>query len=180
MNNDPAVEIELGGAVAAGRVALVSAEDADLGERAWYAVGGKQHSTSGLEYVYAGSSRLGERLMHRVILARMAGRSLRRSEFCDHISGDGLDNRRSNLRIATNSQNQANRAAQGSRDGSPCSSRYKGVSFDRERGKWRAAVGTKGRYFRGRFDTEEEAALAYNRAAVERWGEFAQLNEVGE
>jgi hypothetical protein len=88
----------------------------------------------------------------------------------DHKDGDGLNNRRSNLRAATESQNMANRAVQ-----SNSASGYKGVI--RWRGRWQATVRFANRVERiGTFDTAEEAARAYDARAVELHGEFARLN----
>jgi hypothetical protein len=92
----------------------------------------------------------------------------------DHIDGNGLNNQRSNLRIATTSQNGAN-----SRPRQSSTSKYKGVSWYEPTEKWlaRITINTK-RVYLGYFKTEEEAALAYNRAAIEAFGEFAKLNEI--
>jgi len=92
----------------------------------------------------------------------------------DHINGDGLDNRRGNLRAATHQQNMWNR---GSQIGS--SSKYKGVSLFRPRGYYKATIMKDGliRHL-GYFWDEEEAAITYNRAAKELFGEFARLNQV--
>lgn len=95
----------------------------------------------------------------------------------DHINGDGLDNRRENLRTATASQNRANMGKPRRPDGSMHSSAYKGVSWDRSRGRWQSKVSIGGRSRNlGRYDDEIEAARAYDRAAEAHWGEFAQLN----
>lgn len=83
----------------------------------------------------------------------------------DHINGDGLDNRRANLRPATPAQNAANRRA--------VRSGLKGVTFHKKSGRWQAAIAKR---YLGLFATEAEAGAAYDRAAVERWGEFARLN----
>lgn len=94
----------------------------------------------------------------------------------DHKNGNGLDNRRSNLRFCTNAQNQHNQRKWGSRSGKPLSSRYKGVSWHR-RGHWRAKIQAQGkRRYLGQFQSEEAAARAYDRAARELHGEFAVLN----
>lgn len=88
----------------------------------------------------------------------------------DHIDGDKLNNQRSNLRIATRSQNNGNR---GSHKGS--SSKYRGVSYEKQTGKWVAQISSKKI---GRFVSEEDAALAYNEAAIKYFGEFAYLNVI--
>ena len=98
-------------------------------------------------------------------------------EVIDHINRDPLDNRRNNLRIATRSQNSANRRADVRKVGKY--STYKGVSFDKSRGCWFAYIHYQGKTRSlGRWADEHEAAEAYNRAALETWGEFARLNIV--
>jgi hypothetical protein len=89
----------------------------------------------------------------------------------DHKDGNGLNNRRSNLRVATSSLNQANsRKRQGS-------SQYKGVGWDKEHNKWRARINYQHRRtFLGCFEDETDAAKAYDDAARELFGEFARLN----
>lgn len=91
----------------------------------------------------------------------------------DHINGNGLDNRRDNLRIATASQNLMNRrgAQAGNRSG------YIGVHWHKATGKWRAAVKTAGASVDvGFFEDKEAAAHARDSAAIEMHGEFASLN----
>lgn len=90
----------------------------------------------------------------------------------DHANGDGLDNRRANLRLATPSQNGANIAAPRSN-----TSGYKGVNLYRRTGRWRAhiTVAQRQRHL-GYFATAEEAARAYDSAALAAWGAFARLN----
>lgn len=89
----------------------------------------------------------------------------------DHINGDGLDNRRCNLRPATSAQNSANaRRARTSR------SPYKGVEYQRS-GRWRARICPRGQSIElGFYDTAEKAARAYDSAARAIYGEFAYLN----
>lgn len=90
----------------------------------------------------------------------------------DHINGDGLDNRRQNLRPATQQQNLANARPQKGR-----SSRFKGVSFHKMSGRWAASITVdyRSRYL-GLFDDEVAAAAAYDTAALEAFGEFARPN----
>jgi hypothetical protein len=89
----------------------------------------------------------------------------------DHKNGNGLDNRKANLREATRSQQTAN-ARKTSR---PKSSIYKGVC--RFRGAWVARIQPDGKCIHlGTFHDEKEAALAYDNAAREMFGEFANTN----
>lgn len=89
----------------------------------------------------------------------------------DHINGNKLDNRRENLRLATYSENNANRK---SRNGS---SIYKGVSFDKSRNKWISSIQVNGKTQHiGRFDDEIECAKAYDKKCYEIYGEYAKLN----
>lgn len=106
-------------------------------------------------------------LMHRLLIGTDA-------IGVDHIDGDGLNNQRSNLRIADQTQNNAN---QRKRPGT--SSRFKGVSWSEERQKWLAQIAVNGkRRNLGRFLDEEEAARTYDRAASLAFGEFARTNEM--
>ena len=83
--------------------------------------------------------------------------------FVDHINGDGLDNRKENLRVLTNRQNV--KAFQRKRKGT---SRFRGVSWKSREKKWCAQAGGHGdKTWIGYFETEEEAAAAYNKRALE-------------
>jgi len=102
--------------------------------------------------------------MHREILRCEKGKDT------DHINHDTLDNRRFNLRKCNRSQNVRNQRKRiGSR------SIFKGVTFGN--GKWRVRICTNyKRIHIGYYNTEEEAAQAYNAAAKEKHGKFAYLN----
>lgn len=96
----------------------------------------------------------------------------------DHKNGNRLDYRKSELRIATRAQNAANRQPNtGSK-----TSRFKGVSWHTQSGKWAAHIQSRVNGNRpknlGHFVDETEAARAYNTAALKLWGEFARLNPV--
>lgn len=94
------------------------------------------------------------------------------SVIVDHRNGNGLDNRRENLRVATNQQNCFNR-----RPLPGTSSRFKGVDFYKRNGKWRARIKRDGRLRHlGTFDSEEEAARRYDQEARILFGEFARTN----
>jgi hypothetical protein len=140
-----------------GLYAYVDAEDYDrLSQRHWRFCNG-----------YAGRQEKGKLIfMHHQILSPSPGK------VTDHISGNKLDNTRANLRNVTPGQNVHNKAKHfGS------ASIYKGVFYEKRRHQWQARIYLGKRYFfLGRFDTEVEAARAYDRGAVEVFGEFARLN----
>ena len=148
-----------------GRVAIV--DDADLPlvtDRPWqvlltrgnaYASGDEPHSRK-REY------------MHRVILGLGPD-----DPHVDHVNGDGLDNRRANLRLATQRQNMGNMRPRGG------VSRFKGVVRHRQR--WMANIRDHGRRrYLGTFIDETAAARAYDQAAREIFGPFARLNFEGD
>jgi hypothetical protein len=88
----------------------------------------------------------------------------------DHINGIKNDNRICNLRLATDSQNSHNVGVKTNNK-----SGFKGVSFSREKNKWRAAIALKGKtFFLGYYKTPEEAHAAYCAAATKYHGEFAR------
>jgi hypothetical protein len=94
----------------------------------------------------------------------------------DHKNMNPLDNTRENLRICDSSLNAANKKVQRGKK----SSKYKGV-FKRSSGKFRVIIGFKNKTIHcGQYDTEDEAALVYNKKATELFGEFANLNKVGD
>ena len=91
--------------------------------------------------------------------------------YVDHVNMDKLDNRRKNLRVCSNSQNQRNRKKQ------PNNSGYKGVFFYKEKKKWRASIWVDGKpLYLGLFESPELAANAYDEEAKKYFGEFARIN----
>ena len=107
-------------------------------------------------------------IMHRLIMDAPDGLQV------DHINHDGVDNRRSNLRLCTRSQNAMNERPQRNR-----SSRFRGVSLFKRNGKWRARIRVSGELlWLGNWELEKDAARAYNEAAKKHFGEFAFLNPV--
>lgn len=132
-------------------------------------VAGSISSTDGYVYIKA----LGKKVSaHRVVFFKHHGFVPRE---IDHINRVRHDNRIENLREAdTHSSNMGNQSHQNGR-----SSRFKGVCWDKSRGKWAAMIKFKRKNKHlGRFDSETDAALAYNEAAIKLFGEFSHLNEV--
>lgn len=107
-----------------------------------------------------------QHLKHREIL----GLPATKIPLVDHADRNGLNNRRSNLRVATRTQNNAN-----SRLPSHNSSGLKGVRFHLGRFEASISVGNRQKYL-GRFKTKHEAAIAYDSAALSLRGEFALTN----
>ncbi len=107
-------------------------------------------------------------LMHRFLLSASP------EQLVDHINGNGLDNRRENIRLCTKADNQRNQ-----RRNSKNTTGYKGVSFDKGRGKYIASIQVLGTQIHlGRFSTAEEASKAYEEAASRYHGEFAYTHSV--
>jgi hypothetical protein len=104
--------------------------------------------------------------MHRQIMNEPVGLVV------DHRNCTSLDNRKSNLRFATHAENICNRRKQKN-----TSSRFIGVYFDRQRNKWVGRIThNRKKIWLGRFDSEIEAARAYDEGARKYHGEFARLN----
>ena len=141
--------------------------DADLAELNWSVKHGC-NMFYGRRVDYAGGSRV-TKYIHRVIVMRIVGRPFQENEMVDHIDGDGLNNCRSNLRIATNRQNQQNRFHSGGK--------YpKGVKLHKRNQKYEASIQVNGnRKYLGGFDTPEKAHAAYCVAATKEFGEFANF-----
>jgi hypothetical protein len=97
---------------------------------------------------------------------------LRLTDMVDHDNGDGLINHRWNLRVATCAQNSRNRRKQANAKWS----RFTAVMWIERDQKWKAAIWMNGKYsFFGYFQVEEEAAIAYDRAAARMFGALARL-----
>ncbi len=139
-----------------GLSALIDQEDLELLSRyRWYAA----RNSAGLFYA---TTRLN---MHRLLLNAPL------DLFVDHINGNPLDNRKENLRLCTNAENQQNTDSRGG------SSRFKGVSYSTPKKAWKAHFTAHGVfYFCGYWEKEEEAARAVDRRRKEVCGEFARLN----
>ena len=105
-------------------------------------------------------------LMHRQIMGAPSGTDV------DHVDGDGLNCSRANMRVCLPTENRRN-----CRQYKNNTSGFKGVSFHRMTGKWRADIGVDGKQIGlGTFSSPLDAALAYDAAAKEYFGEFARTN----
>jgi hypothetical protein len=145
-----------------GKVAMVDDECFEIVNKYhWY-----YHKVS--ENYGAARSSLGRRgpseAMHRLVMGAAKGQEV------DHINGNPLDNRKSNLRFVTHAQNQKN-MGKGVRN----KSGYKGVSWHKRAKKWQVFVNST---YLGLFSDLEEATKAYNIKALELFGEFARLNKI--
>ena len=162
--------IEIG--LTQGKVAIVDDVDSDLNKITWHT------NRNTYRVCYAERTVKGKCVvMHRVVMERVLSRRLTRFDSVDHINCDGLDNRRSNLRLANRSQQQANTPKQRTTKGKPTYSKYKGVSWYKHIQKWAARIQVDLRDVHlGVFESEEDAARAYDKAAKESFGEFAKLN----
>jgi len=145
-----------------GKYAIVDPEDYEgLSKYKWFAV-----RNNGRFYAVRSMKNRNVK-MHQVIMGTEEGKVI------DHVNGNGLDNRKANVRFATSEQNGWNKRKQRGN----YSSKYKGVSRSKKRNQWRVRIKYKGRSIHlGRFETEEEAARAYDAKAKELFREFAWLN----
>lgn len=144
-----------------GKVAIVDAVDYEyLSQWRWHA--SKRGQTFYAGHNIKTNGRRTAIYMHQLIAGKGA----------DHRDGDGLNNTRDNLRLATHQQNMSNqRVRKDNRSG------YKGVAWHKPCKKWHARIHFNGkRISLGYFAVIEEAALAYNEAAKQLFGEFARLN----
>lgn len=151
------------------KVAIVDDEDYEkvveaIGRSKWYV----HNNNSAKDYAMSGDRR---KSIHRVVMDAPKGMDV------DHANGNPLDNRKSNLRICTRSQNSQNKKLR--RDSK---SGFKGV-VKRGKNSWHAYIGDpntaypKKRHIRlGAYKTPEEAARAYDKKAIEFFGEFAYIN----
>jgi hypothetical protein len=151
---------------------LLDDEDFELYSKFnWYLSRGRTTVYAGRDVRYGPRKENKKRriLLHREIM------NASEHEYVDHINGNGLDNRKSNLRKCSNADNLKNRSStKNNKLG------LKGISLDKRLNlskRFKVAITYNGIYkFIGRFETKEEAIAAYNEAAIKYHGDFAWLN----
>ena len=152
-----------------GYTAIIDAADAGLvGQWSWYAITWPNRPTYAARKVNKSDGAQSILRLHKFIFNPMSEIQI------DHINGNGLDNRRANLRTATDSENQRNRGAQKN-----STSGFKGVSLEKKGGKWRAKINVNKKvHHLGYHDTPEIAYAVYCEAAKKHHGEFANVDAV--
>lgn len=151
-----------------GKYALVDNKDFErLNKFKWH-FKSKKNKFHGTGYAYKWGANNKRMFMHHMVLKRKNGK------FNDHINGNGLDNRRKNLRYCSAAQNMWNRGKYLKNN-----SKYKGAHWHTTNKTWVANISVNGKQFHlGTFESEICAAKAYNVAAKKHHGEFACLNRV--
>lgn len=153
-----------------GQTTLVDYSDYDLvSPYTWCVSKDKDGRCYAMTNITISKNKYGRLYLHRLIM------NINDSKIhVDHISHITLDNRKSNLRICTNTQNRRNRIKSNIKQ---YSSIYKGVDWNKKSNKWRARINfNKKAIHLGLFNSEIEAAKAYDSKAKELFGEFACLN----
>lgn len=153
--------VPLSGRHGTDRFALVDADDIEIVAHSTWAA----RLDGRILYAYRSYDQGPHRFMHRAIMDAADG------ELVDHINGNGLDNRRQNLRLVTSQQNRMNILAPRGMSG------YIGVSWHKRLNKWQVLMKVNGKaIYVGVFCCPIEAAIARDVAAMELHGEFASLN----
>ncbi len=157
--------IPLSGNKSAGKFVIVDDDDFDtLNSYSWH-ISGYGYAS---RYTGGGRKNASSITMHRQIMNEPNGIGV------DHINGNKLDNRKCNLRLASQSQNNMN-----ARPRKNSTSPYKGVYWNEGKNRWTCRLQKENQPVHiGHFLTQRDAALAYNVAALEHFGEFARLNVI--
>lgn len=146
---------------------LIDEEDLDIVSRYYWRI---SHAHGGKWYVLRQTGHKHQKLilLHRFLLNAPKNKEV------DHINGNTLDNRKCNLRLCEHAENMRNRKMnKNNKTG------YKGVSLRKDKNLYTAEIQIDYKTVHlGFFKSSKEAALAYNKKAIELYGEFAQLNQV--
>jgi hypothetical protein len=151
----------------AGHLFIIDAEDwLRISRFKWYV--SSDGGTRMYVYTYVDKKKI---YLHRMILEAPDDQRV------DHRNGNPLDNRKANLRLATHQQNMFNCGKRSTYKGKPTASTFKGVTWDRSCERYKAQIVKDGvNHNLGYFDDPREAALVYDHAALEMFGEFAWTN----
>jgi len=153
------------------KFAIVDADDYDRLNKYKWCVSRARHTNYAMRRT-KGKRVKGKRVNRKLVLMHRFIMNAPRHLVVDHRNHNGLDNRRENLRLCTRAENSRNR-----RPFRLNGSKYKGVSWDKERKLFVASIRCNGKYYHlGRFKSEIKAAKAYDKKARELFGEFAYLN----
>ena len=149
-----------------GKYALVDTSDYEmLSKRKWHLFKADWGGLYATAHHTKPNGKVTQIRMHRLIM------NAKPEQIIDHINGDGLDNRKSNLRFCTQSQNRANTKRVGGL------SKFRGVYYNKTSKKWASQISLNNKKkWIGYFNTEVEAARAYDKMAKKLFGEFARVN----
>jgi len=149
-----------------GYEAIIDADDVPVVDRwNWRATSGTHTTYAGRSERYGGKGKQKGFQMHRILIRAPQGFHV------DHKNGNGLDNRKANLRLVTVSQNARNARPQVNK-----TSIYKGVHWSKAKAKWRSMINLNGkRHYLGYFTAPEEAHAAYCQASARLHGEFGRV-----
>lgn len=148
---------------------LGDGKEADIAARKWNSRhAGKPALNSPSNGYLTGHISYAQVYAHKIAWLHYHGHPVPNGMYIDHVNGDRTDNRIVNLRIVTPSQSASNMLPRGN------ASQYKGVTYDKRRGHWRARIRIDGKeIWLGRFFDEEAAARAYREAAEAYQGAYA-------
>lgn len=162
-----------------GKVAIVDEDDFErLCGYSWHYEGSSKKQYASRKIYVKGTYKIGKKQktirMHTDVMGVPP-----KGYVIDHINGNSLDNRKSNLRICLFSQNAKNQKNRTHYKGKKCSSIYKGVSWHKKSKKWIAYIMVDYKcIYLGTFSDEKEAGKEYNKNASIYFGEFARLNKI--
>jgi len=150
------------------KIILIDDEDYELIKDYTWCVVKDSNTFYSLTHIKTNKYKKKNIFLHRLIM------NLKKGEICDHINGNGLDNRKSNLRLCSYQQNNMNR-----KSWKNSTSKFKGISWNKLAKKWKVTIGKdKKNIHLGYYENEFDAALVYNGAAKYLHGEFAKLNNI--
>ena len=167
-------EIALNGEKGQGLYTLVDDEDYDYLKQFSWSLSRKGYAQAYIPVKFQEDYPSVNMQMQRML---MLNNITEKEQMVDHINRNKLDNRKENLRICTMTESNRNRGPIYFKHKANINSKYKGVDWNKN--KWRATIEVdRKKIHLGRFDNEQDAAMAYNEAAKKYFGEYAYLNDV--